>query len=687
MIRNSSLYKTITSLIYFENTLIFQLLLSILFFTIPCTIQAQNETIEIPEYLEILLKSTRKDSSVVDSLNDAGRDYVRLSTQVAEKFSEKALEVAGQIKYKAGEARAINNLGNIYYQQGQYELALANYHSALDLRDSIGDLKGCASTLNNISNIYNNQRLYHKALEYVRQSVGIYNAIKDDNGLALSYLSVGGIFNSMGILDSSIYYTKQGIHYAQKTGQKYLLSNGLSNLGTAYGALGERDSARYYLYTALEMKREMKEYVNLGNCIHSYVSQVLLPEKQFEEALKVISEGIESARIIESLEIELRLTELEYTVHKASGNISKAFQALESAFILKDSVVQRTINEQINQVELRAYYDRRQKELALQTQKQASETKIQRIILYSVLFLLLIAALLVFILFRQSKVRKESNTQLRLLNASILHQNRLIEEQKNHLGNQHKTITDSIHYASRIQHALMPADQEFHKYFPYSAIVYRPRDVVSGDFYWVGQSGSYTFLAVGDGTGHGVPGAFMSLIGINLLKEVILKDQVYEPSQILSKMDDLLNYTLKTQKGEEIPDGMDIALIRINNLNSITYSAASRPLWIKSGNSITVYKSGRHSLGGFIQEEKKFPQIEIAIQPDDLIFMFTDGITDQLGGPKKRKITSMGIQKIIEAQVENTPDELIQKIMQKFDTWKGQNKQVDDVILTCVALK
>lgn len=359
------------------------------------------------------------------------------------------------------------------------------------------------------------------------------------------------------------------------------------------------------------MKREMKEYVNLGNCIHSYVSQVLLPKKQYKEALKVISEGISSARIIESIEIELRLTELKYTIHKESGNISKAFQALEHAFILKDSVVQGTINEQIIQVELRAYYDRRQKELALQAQKQASEAKIQRIILYSVLFLLLIAALLVFILFRQSKIRKESNNQLRMLNTPILHQNRLIEEQKNHLGNQHKTITDSIHYASRIQHTLMPADQDFHKYFPQSAIVYRPKDVVRGDFYRIGQSDQYTFLAVGDGTGHGVPGAFMSLIGINLPKEVILKDQVYEPSQILSKMDDRLNITLKTQKGEKIPDGMDIELIRINNLNSITYSAASRPLWVKSGNNITVYKSGRHSLGGFIQEEKNSHKLRL----------------------------------------------------------------------------
>jgi serine phosphatase RsbU (regulator of sigma subunit) len=653
----------------------------------PVSMYAQMDTTELPEYLELLLKSARKDSSIVDSLNDAGRDYVRLSAQVAEKFSEKALEIATKIRYKAGEARAINNLGNIYYQQGQQELALANYHIALDIRDSIGDLKGSASTLNNISNIYNNQRLYHKALEYIRQSVGIYNTIKDANGLALSYLSIGGVFNTMGIHDSSIFYTKRGIYFARETGQKYLLSNGLANLGTAFGARGDRDSARYYLTTALEMKREMKEYVNLGNCIHSYVSQVLLPEKQYGEALKVIAEGIESARIIESLEIELRLTELEYTVYKESGDITKAFQALEHAFTLKDSVVQRTINEQISQVELKAYYDRRQKELALQTQKQASETKIQRIIIYSVLFLLMIAALLVFILFRQSKVRKESNTQLRLLNASILHQNRLIEEQKNHLGNQHKTITDSIHYASRIQHALMPADQDFQKHFPHSSIVYRPRDVVSGDFYWIGQSASYTFLAVGDGTGHGVPGAFMSLIGINLLKEVILKDKVHEPSQILSRMDELLNLTLRTQKGEEIPDGMDIALIRINSPNSITFSAASRPLWVKSENGIAVYKSGRHSLGGFIQEEKEFPQIEIKVQPDDLIFMFTDGITDQLGGPKKRKITSMGIQKIIEAQREHTPDELMQKIMQKFDTWKGQNKQVDDVIITCIALK
>jgi serine phosphatase RsbU (regulator of sigma subunit) len=640
----------------------------------------------MPEAMQQLLQSKQKDSATVDALNDAGRNYVRTSTHTAELFSERALSIATEIKYKAGEARAINNLGNIYYQQGQHELALANYHIALHIRDSIGDLKGSASTLNNISNIYNNQSLFHKALEYARQSLSIYQSLADANGLALANLSVGGIFNTMGVHDSSIYYSKQGIYYAQLTRQNYLLSNGFANLGTAFGAQGNRDSARYYLNTALNMKREMKEYVNIGNCIHSYVSQVLLPDKQFSEALQLINEGIESARIIASVEVELRLIELQYRVYKASGDISMAFQSLERAFILKDSVVQQKINEQINQVELRAYHDRRQKELAFQSLEQAAEVRIQRIILYAVLFLLLIAAILVFIFFRQSKIRKKSNLELRILNASILHQNRLIEEQKNHLGHQHKTITDSIHYASRIQHALMPADQDFHAYFPHSAIVYRPRDVVSGDFYWIGQSNGYTFLAVGDGTGHGVPGAFMSLIGINLLKEVVLKDQLYEPAEILQKMDELLSITLRTQKGEEIPDGMDIALIRINHEKSITFSAAARPLWIKSGNDLQVYKSGRHSLGGFIQFKKEFPQIDIQILPQDLIFMFTDGITDQLGGPKKRKITSQGIQKIITAEIHTKPDILMQQIMQTFDTWKDQNKQVDDVIITCIAL-
>lgn len=205
MIQNSNPYKSILRLLWYESSFILIVLVNILFFATSSTIKAQNETIELPDYLELLLKSTRKDSTVVDSLNDAGRDYVRLSSQVAENFSEKALTVATQIKYKAGEAGAINNLGNIYYQQGQYELALVNYHNALDISDSIKDLKGSASTLNNISNIYTYQRFYYKALEYIRQSVSIYTEIKDNHGLALSYLSIGGIFNSMGISDSSIY--------------------------------------------------------------------------------------------------------------------------------------------------------------------------------------------------------------------------------------------------------------------------------------------------------------------------------------------------------------------------------------------------------------------------------------------------------------------------------------------------
>lgn len=633
--------------------------------------------------LHILIASISKDTLQVDQLNDKGRDLLRTDPIMAMKCSERALALSREINYKAGEGRAANNLGNILGSQGKYSNSLNYYQQALGIRDSLNDLKGVASTLNNIANIYQIQNLYAEALHYVRKSLAVRISIKDSLGISLAHQALGNIYNGMQQTDSAIYHMRVALNFAHALQNSLLISDGYSNLGGAFGLKQQFDSAGYYLNRAIELKRKIGDKINLPNSIHSYISTILLPYDRLNEAIVIGEEGLKIAKEVHSAESIFQMQFLLARIYALKGDYRKAYELNIRAQLLKDSVQSRAVLEKITKMEMQAQFDQQIKEQSFREQAQKREVFLQRIALIMALISLFVSIFFGWSFFRQNKVRKKANQELLELNTSILKQNELIQIQQEGLSSQHKTITDSIQYASRIQQAILPAKNEFIQLFPKGAIWYSPKDVVSGDFYWAERIQDYTFLVIGDGTGHGVPGAFMSLIGVNLLNEVILKDKILEPDKILFEMDRLLRYTLHNTDGREMQDGMDMVIIRVGPNNEIVFSGASRPLWIWSDNNLTEYKTSRYSLGGMLNLDKEFKSTSIAVDSEDFIIAFTDGITDQFGGEKKRKITSQGLRSLIQSSNYSDANDLIESIRNYYFNWKGESRQIDDIVVAC----
>lgn len=275
----------------------------------------------------------------------------------------------------------------------------------------------------------------------------------------------------------------------------------------------------------------------------------------------------------------------------------------------------------------------------------------------------------------------------------ITAQSEALKDANKEIGKQRDDMLSSIVYAKRIQNALLPPREIIEKLLPNFMLFYQPRDIISGDFYWISNTpglGSEVILAVADCTGHGVPGAFMTVIGENLLDQIVNKDKIFEPKHILEELDQRLLKTLikSSKNSEKIHDGMDIALLKIDiKAKVLTFAGARRPLWIfdKDKKGCQVYKGDKFPIGSNSQyEEKSFNQQKVNLMEGDSIYAFSDGYQDQFGS--KGKLMVRRFQRTLQRICTQPPTEQEQILEQEFTAWQGQEKQTDDVLVVGVQI-
>lgn len=295
-------------------------------------------------------------------------------------------------------------------------------------------------------------------------------------------------------------------------------------------------------------------------------------------------------------------------------------------------------------------------------------------------YILLLGSIIFFYVRSRTKKLKEANEILRQKQLTSLE----IARQKEELSVKNKNITDSINYAKRIQEALLPSEYLFRKLLPNSFILYKPRDIVSGDFYWISEKESKIFVAAVDCTGHGVPGAFMSIIGFDLLKNITREQNVEDPAEILNLLNLGVADTFSKQSTDyELKDGMDVSLLVIDRVNKqLQYAGAFNPLYIVRNKELIEIKGNRFAIGKIEgNENKRFDVHTLEYENNDMIYLFSDGYADQIGGPFQKKFKFRRFQHLV-LSVHNLP--LIKQrdfLNETFETWKGQMEQVDDILI------
>jgi serine phosphatase RsbU (regulator of sigma subunit) len=262
---------------------------------------------------------------------------------------------------------------------------------------------------------------------------------------------------------------------------------------------------------------------------------------------------------------------------------------------------------------------------------------------------------------------------------------RKVQERTQTIEEQKRQILDSIRYARRIQKAILPKNLILENWFPHSAILYLPKDIVSGDFFWFTEEGGDLFVAVADCTGHGVPGAFMSVLGVNALNSIVKQRKIMEPGEILAELHaEIVNSLHQEASGAEVQDGMDIALIRIMpTKKTLMYASANRPILRLQNGEISEWQPDKVPIGRVQEGESKrmYQTRRQDVAPGDRIFLFTDGYPDQFGGPQEKRLQKRSLFQYLQESSLLPMKNQVDFLKQKFLAWKGEVEQTDDVLV------
>ena len=263
-----------------------------------------------------------------------------------------------------------------------------------------------------------------------------------------------------------------------------------------------------------------------------------------------------------------------------------------------------------------------------------------------------------------------------------------VKERTRQIEQQSRNITDSIHYASRIQTALMLPSEELDRLLPSHFILNKPKDIVSGDYYWVSHKDNRIIVAVADCTGHGVPGAFMSIMGINLLNEIVSKTGALRANEVLNELRDHLITSLgQTGHRYEAKDGMEMALCVVDmESKQLQFSGAFRPMYLLRNEELIETKGDRMPIGIYNEEEVSFTNKEIQIQDNDVFYLFTDGYVDQIGGPNKKTFKSRNFKKLLKDIYQSPLKEQKAILEKEHKTWRSDMEQIDDIMIMGVKL-
>ena len=300
-------------------------------------------------------------------------------------------------------------------------------------------------------------------------------------------------------------------------------------------------------------------------------------------------------------------------------------------------------------------------------------------------FILIVASIIIYIFYLIIKIRERNHKKLEEYLKKTLDERTLeVIKQKELIEMKNKDITDSINYAKRIQEAILPSQGVFRRVLPQSFILYRPRDIVSGDFYIAQSFNDVSIIIAADATGHGVPGAFMSLICSTIIKDILAKQHVKSPDAVLYDLDNEIKiiFNINEENTDQPRDGLDITVCEINRINgNVRISSAMRPFLVCRNGELSYYKGSKHSIGGMEINKKEFSLHEFNLAKNDMLYLFTDGYADQFGGPNIKKFKISRFKKTCSEIYHLNPGEQKNILEETFDNWKGDEAQVDDVLV------
>jgi serine phosphatase RsbU (regulator of sigma subunit) len=676
-------------------------------------------------YLDSLLTSLEKskeDTSRVNLLID-------ISNLCDEKdilqYANPALKLSEKLAYKKGRANALNNIGYYYFSQGDTQEALKYWFPALRMATEAGDKANEATLLNNIAFVYELQGLIEQSLEYNLQSLGIREKIGNKAELANSYNNLALLYNKLGDYNKALEFNFKSLKLRQglKNNQSGL-AQALNNIGINYASLKNPAEAFKYYRKSLEIRNAIHDSVGAAECminigtyyceqklydtalvfynqslkikqnntdkyavanILTAIGSTYLKKKDYQAAGRYALKSLALSRELGFPQVIRDASKVLSQVYKFQGKYREAFDMMVlfkdmsdsiSKVEIRNSSVKKQMQFDFEKKEARSKAEQEKKDLLVKEEKQRQQT-----ILYATVSGLGLALLLAIFIFRGYNEKRKANVIITKQKEEVEAAKSVIEAQKEIVDEKQKEILDSIHYAKRIQDALLASESLLSEnlggpgnYF----VHFKPKDIVSGDFYWATEHNNRFYLAVCDSTGHGVPGAFMSLLNIGFLSEAIKEKNISAPGEIFNFVRKRLTESI-SQQGQK--DGFDGILLCIDkNTRSISWSAAHNKPALVSGDRFIELDCDKMPVGKG-EKNESFSTHSIEYKKGDSLYLYTDGYADQFGGPKGKKFKYKQLEDVLLSNASLSMPEQAAVLDERFCEWKGELEQVDDVLV------
>lgn len=673
------------------------------------------------------IRFAMKDSlKMADSYSNMGK-MAREQGLYTEAIShyKNSLSIFRYLKDRTKEAYTRLLLGGTYWEAKNYQDALQEYLYSLRLYELLGNQQQVASTQKNIGLIYRDIGNIDKAVEYHLKSLEVYQLMDNKPLIGIGVSILAGDYWSAGNYHQALKTYKRALDIRKKLGNKTHIAGSYNNIALAYKSLNQTDSAllnyrrSLLLYMQLQDRRNQAAVLNnIGSLYEknnvldsavSYFSSALELRQTIDHVQGIGYSSLSLGQVYVSLKKHTEAVKLLMKSRNVAQQLSDYYLLKESCFKLSE-VYQKwgrhdlalgfykefyeaeknlQVDESIRRVadmQIRFETEKRMRVI----EKKDAELKQQKLRIYYLmagmllLFILIVAVVLAFIQKRKSNMLLAiRNAEIQEQKAEIEAQRDLAEEQRDTIADQNEKIKDSILYASRIQNAVLPPDNLMSGLLKQHFILFMPRDVVSGDFYYFQPCRQYTVIAAADCTGHGVPGAFMSMLGISVLNEIIASQQADNAGDILTILRQKVKQNLhQTSVKDGNSDGMDISLIMLDRENNyLHFAGANNPLVVIRDDIMLTYAGDRMPIGVHIYDESDFTNHVIEIEKEDKLYMYSDGFVDQFGGHAGRKLMSRNFRNLLFDTANLDMENQKQAMEAFFKNWKGQCRQIDDVLV------
>ena len=656
-------------------------------------------------YLD-LLKFTRKfdDSSRVGYFIELAHLLAKNEKpDKALNYCDSALKAMPNLAFTS-KIKLREKKADIYLDGSKPEIGLKLYFGILDEYEKRNSVKECARINAIIGVHYKQIGEDESAIYHLKESVRQAKEVNDKSQVASSLMSLGNAYKSLKRYEEAEPIYLEAIKLAKENGFKRELAGTYNNIGSLKRLMKKNSEAMKYYKMAVEINVETKNrkwlsynYNNIGN--------ILMDERNFQEALNYFLLSLEIKKEINDVRGEMQTYSNIADTYKSLGRFKDAFEAQKKFSVISDSIASVDKVEESMKLSAEFQTEKREAEIDRLNLKNELNQEIlkerdERILYQNFLGWLMwlgIALMLTvaIVLWRSAMRRKRTNEVLEQKNEQIRLKNDQLDEKN-------REIMDSINYAKRIQGTILPSEQEMGSFFKSYSVLYLPKDIVSGDFYVFAQASAGTFFGVVDCTGHGVPGAMVSLVGSSFINKAIKEKRLARPENVLDYLDKTIPRAF--EKSEEmIHDGMDLGLCYVNqDKTEMLFSGANHKCWIlnrevncpqrtelfSDPDHATIYrkeemvllelKGDRRGIGD-ANDGEKFSGSTIKLAPGDKIILFTDGYADQFGGDENKKFKNAQLRNLLFEHIDVSPLDLKVKLFDSLMSWKGDMEQVDDV--------